>query len=91
MTRETLPDFSGVYADERELRERVQEQGFAAVCGCRLFGCQVLHIEAEDAHQRGVYLIEHLPGGRVYLTDGRIGYNECRFAKELKELRGGAR
>ena len=28
MKRETLPDFSGVYADEFELRERAKEQGF---------------------------------------------------------------
>ena len=80
MTRETLPDFSGVYADGFELRERAKEQGFAVVYGGRLFGRQVLHIErAEDERQKGVYLMEYLPGGRVYLTDDRIGHNALRF------------
>lgn len=87
MTRETLPDFSGVYADEFELCDRAKEQGFMVVYGCRLFGRQVLHIETEDAHQRGVYLMKHLPGGRVYLTDDRIGRNAIRFERET----GGAR
>ena len=88
MTRETLPDFSGVYADEFELRERAKEQGFVVVYGCRLFGRQVLHIErAEDERQKGVYLMEHLQGGRVYLTDDRIGHNAIRFERGT----GGAR
>lgn len=87
MTRETLPDFSGVYADEHELCDRAKEQGFVVVYGCRLFGRQVLHIETEDARQRGVYLMKHLPGGRVYLTDDRIGRNAIRFERET----GGAR
>lgn len=88
MTRETLPDFSGVYADEFELRERAKEQGFVVVYDCRLFGHQVLHIErAEDERQKGVYLMKYLPGGRVYLTDEHIGRNALRFEGEM----GGAR
>lgn len=80
MTRETLPDFSGVYADEFELRERAKKQGFVVVYGCRLFGRQVLHIErAEDERQKGVYLMKYLPGGHVYLTDDLIGHNAIRF------------
>ena len=88
MTRETLPDFSGVYADEFELRERAKEQGFVVVYGCRLFGRKVLHVErAEDERQKGVYLMKYLPGGLVYLTDEHIGRNALRFEGEL----GGAR
>ena len=81
MTRETLPDFSGVYADEHELRDRAQEQGFVVVYGCRLFGRQVLHIEGDG--RKGVYLMEYLSGGRVYLTDEHIGRNALRFAREI--------
>ena len=87
MTQGTLPDFSGIYDDESTMYARVRACGLTAFRGSNLFDRPILHVTGDDL--KSLYFIEHLPGGRIYLTDGRIGYNECRFAKELKELRGG--
>jgi len=81
MTQRTLPDFSGVYSDLEALIDRAREAGLTVSYGCRLFDRQVVHIEGDG--WKGVYLMEHLPGGRVYLTDKHIGRNALRFVKEI--------
>lgn len=85
MTRGTLPDFSGVYDNMLDLAERVEAQGLKAIRDGWLFGHQVLLIGGDD--RKDMYLAEYLPGGRVFLTDNRIGHNTLRFAEGLK---GGA-
>lgn len=80
MKRETLPDFSGIYDGIEMLTDRAREARLTISYGCRLFDRQVLHIEGDG--KKGVYLMEHLPGGRVYLTDEHIGRNALRFERE---------